>query len=172
MTFEWKLEYSVYSVHAIYPMEHLAEEEYETICPLPWTPINEDPMCLSPDDTWYNREALGPLTDSEFEEFMPSSTYAFQSLSEPPEPIPTAVITRRRLASRSVRRLCRHPDCIRVDRGGGLCGAHGGGKLCSAESCEKASRKSGLCTFHYRATHKKPIVERKCRLKPCSEQLV
>ena len=48
-------------------------------------------------------------------------------------------------------RSCRVEGCTRVDRGGGLCGAHGGGRRCAAPGCEKASRKKGYCSRHFKA---------------------
>lgn len=111
-------------------------------------------------------EAFSNLTDEEFEESSPPS---FHLMTKSQKKKFRKV---KRTSRGTTRRLCCWPDCERVDRGRGLCGYHGGGKRCSAELCEKASRKSGLCASHYHVTHKKPIVERKCRLKPCSEQLV
>ena len=103
-------------------------------------------------------EALDDLADEEFE-LAPSSPSSSHSspflLPRPQESQQLATIISPKKVKRS--RLCQQPGCIKIDRGHGLCGAHGGGKRCSAEFCTKASRKWGLCTFHFRLVHEKPL---------------
>ena len=110
------------------------------------------------------------LTDEEFEEPVPSFKESAPSSTQSlplllPElkqsQNPITIITRRQDVKEATqgtnRRLCMISGCGRIDRGHGLCGAHGGGKRCSVELCEKASRKSGLCTLHFRRVHQKPL---------------
>lgn len=150
----------------------------DEVSPLPWTSWDEvDSGSFSLDDERFLLDALSHLTDEEFEESAPSSPSSSHSspssshsspalLPEPQHSQISTSIPRKVKMSGTRRRLCQRPECKRVDRGRGLCGAHGGGKRCFAKFCGKASRKYGLCTFHFRFFYdENPVTSKRTKQK-------
>lgn len=47
------------------------------------------------------------------------------------------------------RKGCKYPKCPKIDKGGGFCKSHGGGRRCGVDGCQKTSRgSSGRCISH------------------------
>ncbi|KAG7384068.1 hypothetical protein PHYPSEUDO_002983 [Phytophthora pseudosyringae] len=67
---------------------------------------------------------------------------ASPSVAIAPTPPPKAASKKR------TRRQCSHPECTKVDAGGGFCVAHGGGKKCSFPGCTKGYQTGGFCRRH------------------------
>ncbi|CAI5715147.1 unnamed protein product [Hyaloperonospora brassicae] len=68
----------------------------------------------------------------------------------PPTPPPSSSASSPPSAAsrKRMRRQCSHPDCRKVDAGGGFCVAHGGGKKCSFPGCTKGYQTGGFCRKH------------------------
>jgi len=48
-----------------------------------------------------------------------------------------------------IRKVCKYKQCEKVDKGGGFCKSHGGGRRCKMDDCSRSARgSSGLCISH------------------------
>ena len=157
-----KIQSNWYSDDTGFPLSGLEMDMItnEVVSPMPWSRWDGD-SSFSLDDESFLLEALSHLTDEEYESAPSSPSSSCHSspslLPQPQQPqqkLPTSTSRPKVMRSLTGKRFCQQLGCTKIDRGYGLCAAHGGGKRCSAELCTKASRKRGLCTSHFRINYK------------------